>query len=206
MNDPVRSALGVTGALAAGVLMLHAATGGFRAWTTDAARALAVAADPPPVPMIALAGADGQPTMLADRARVTIVDFIYTDCPSVCLQLAAGFGRMQRTMRERGLEDRVRLLSVSFDPVRDTPARLHEFGMSHAAAAGIWVLAVPADSAALPGLLRTFGVRVIPDRSGGWTHNAALHVVGRDGRLHAILPPDATDEALDVAQRLAAVP
>lgn len=203
MNEALRTTLGVTGALAAGVLMLHTATSGFRAWTTDAARALAVASDPPLVPATPLVGADRQAAQLADPARVTIVDFIYTECPSVCVQLAAGFGRMQRAMRERGLDDRVRLLSVSFDPARDTPARLHEFAAGNQAMPGIWSLAVPMDSAELPTLLRAFGVRVIRDGNGGWTHNAALHVVGRDGRLHAILPPEATDEALAVAEGLA---
>jgi protein SCO1 len=35
-------------------------------------------------------------------------------------------------------------------------------------------------------LLKAFGVTVIPDGAGGFVHNAALHVVDRQGRLIAI--------------------
>jgi protein SCO1/2 len=44
-------------------------------------------------------------------------------------------------------------------------------------------------------LLSAYGVTVIPDRAGGFVHNAALHIIAPDGRLTAILDMDDLDGA-----------
>ena len=56
--------------------------------------------------------------------RVTIVDFIFTDCPSICPIMNAVMseiaGRLAGTP--------VRFVSISVNPERDTPERLKEYG------------------------------------------------------------------------------
>ena len=61
--------------------------------------------------------------------KVTVVSFMYTACAEVggCPLAAAVLQRVDRMLSERpDLRDKVRLLSVSFDPQRDTPDRLAE--------------------------------------------------------------------------------
>jgi protein SCO1/2 len=56
----------------------------------------------------------------------------------------------------------------------------------HNADGDLWITARPENEQALSALLKTFGVTVIPDGADGFVHNAALHVVDRQGRLVAI--------------------
>lgn len=58
--------------------------------------------------------------------RIVVVDFVYTTCTTVCPVLSSVFARVQERLGER-LEGGVRLVSVSLDPVRDTPARIKAY-------------------------------------------------------------------------------
>ena len=61
--------------------------------------------------------------------RISVVSFMYTSCADVggCPLAAAVLQRVDRLLSKRpNLANKVRLLSVSFDPERDTPARLAE--------------------------------------------------------------------------------
>ena len=196
-----RGAIGLTISAALVVVMMGTATRGFSALTTDTARALDVAATPVSVPRIVLLDMHRAAHTLRDEQRSTIVDFIYTRCVTVCSALGGVYQTLQSEVRARGLQSQVRLLSVSFDPVWDTPARLGPYADMMRADPAIWRIATVADSRALPAVLQAFGVRVIEDGVNGYVHNAALHVVDPDGRLVAILPFDAIGEALDVAER-----
>lgn len=71
----------------------------------------------------------GGPTLQGEStgkhdSPVTLVTFVYTRCLAICRTSASGQAWLQQQLRERGLQDRVRLLTLSFDPARDTPAAL----------------------------------------------------------------------------------
>jgi protein SCO1/2 len=80
----------------------------------------------------------GRYTRAALLGKVTIVDFIFTNCATACPLLTAEMARLQAHVRGAHLEDRVRLLSISVDPERDTPARLAELGARHGADPQLW--------------------------------------------------------------------
>ena len=61
----------------------------------------------------------------------------------------------------------------------------------------LWSLARVQDAAELKHLLTVFGIVVIPDEFGGFTHNAAIHLVDRDGRLARIFDQDDIDAVLE---------
>lgn len=199
-----RGMVGAVGSLTAVVTLLGGATRGFRVWTTDTARAVDVAAHPMAVPRVALVDAQRAPQSIADASRATIVDFVYTRCVTLCGTLGATYQQLQADIVRRGVADRVRLLTISFDPAWDTPERLQYYAIAMHPDPAVWTIATLSDTNQLEGLLRTFGIRVIPDSAGGFVHNAALHVVNPAGQLVAILPIDARDDAIDAA--LAAVP
>ena len=76
-------------AIAAG---LFQATDGGRAFTAEGARRLAVAESPRPVPRVRLLDHEGRDLDNADLpGRASLVQFIYTRCPTVCGALQARF-------------------------------------------------------------------------------------------------------------------
>jgi len=62
--------------------------------------------------------------------RIVVMDFIYTTCTTVCPVISAVFGQLQKKLADQ-LGDEVVLLSVSVDPVRDTPQRLKAYAAKH---------------------------------------------------------------------------
>jgi protein SCO1/2 len=70
--------------------------------------------------------------------RIAIVGFIYTSCTTVCPVISAMFAQTEAKLGLRAGRD-VKLVTVTVDPVRDTPARLKEHGRQHGAGPG-WTL------------------------------------------------------------------
>ncbi len=174
--------------LAAGLGVLAAATHGFRAYTTETTRRIDVREHPRLVPPLPLQTADGGHTSFAElRGRWLLVDFIYTRCLSYCSVQGSEFARLQGQLADPIATGKVALLSVSFDPVRDDPAALAGYQRQHGDRGAGWIAARPVDQADLTALMHVFGVVAVPDRLGGFVHNAAIAVVDPEGRLVAIL-------------------
>ncbi|PKP78236.1 MAG: SCO family protein [Alphaproteobacteria bacterium HGW-Alphaproteobacteria-3] len=180
----------------AGLAVLWQATDGGQALTAERARRLTALRDMPAVPEVVLETMTGTPLPLGGPTkRATLVEFIYTTCPTICQAAGAEMARLADDVRAAGLDESVRLVSISFDPGRDDPDALNAYGEGHGADGALWTVARP-DPDDLPALLATFGVVVIPDRWGGFTHNTALHVVDAGGRLRAIVDYDDPAAAL----------
>lgn len=196
---PARAVLLATFGLALPML----ATRGFTAFTTDRARAQDVARAPRPVPAVRLLDADSlvQSLVPAGPPRVRIVGFVATRCVTLCAQQNGVFQVLQRTLLARGLARDIELVTVSFDPTWDTPRALRYFAIAQRPDPRVWRVLTPTDSAQLTPLLETFGIRVIREGT-ELVHNAALHIVSADGRLVAIVPVDAPEAAMAIAESL----
>jgi protein SCO1/2 len=176
--------------VAAGIAAFWAQTDGFRVVTSEGARRLDLARAPRSMPTVVLTDQDGTAFSLADyRGRVVLVDFIYTGCPMICGLLGDEFRQIQDLLRPDGEPRRISLLSISFDVAHDGPPQLNSYGERFGAKPPLWRIAVPA-STELKVLLDSFGVVVIPDGWGGFTHNVGIGVVDRHGRLVRILDPE----------------
>jgi protein SCO1 len=189
----------------AGAALLLFATDGLRVFTAEGARRSAIARQPRPIPVAMLEDEAGREFSSAElRGRAALIGFVYTQCGSLCPRLTARFAELQERIRSRRLGDAVRLLSVSFDPERDTPPRLEAYARHFGAEPELWGFARLRDPAALHGWLSAFGIVVIPDARGGFEHNAAIHVVDGGGRLVGIFDLNELDAALDAvaARRL----
>jgi protein SCO1/2 len=141
---------------------------------------------------------------------VTIVDFMYTRCVTVCAALGTAFQQMQSAIasheRASSRSSRVRLLSITFDPEHDDPGVLAAYATRLQADPRIWRFARVVDSAKAgvgPRLLDHYQVTVIPDGLGGFEHNAALLVVDPTGRLVRVFDYSDLDTALAFARALA---
>lgn len=186
----------------------------FQAWTAEGARRLEVALAPVPAPPVTVEGTQVAPQplarLLADGRSVTVVDFFYTQCQTVCLSLGSVFQQMQSELQGAGANDaaaaRVQLLSISFDPARDSARELRRYAARMQADPRRWRFVRPASAADSARLLQAFQVVVVPDGRGDFEHNAALLVVDQRGRLVRVFDIAQRQLALDYARHLAAGP
>lgn len=179
-----------------GTAALYTGTSGFRVISTEAGRRLDIAEKPRALPQAQVVAASGQPQpatlaqALRDDPRVAIVTFIYTQCNAMCSILGSEVQQMQDALRQRGLQDKVRLISISFDP-RDTPQLLASYAGKQKALPESWQFLAMPDAKQRQQVLDTFGIVVLPAPLGEFEHNAAFHLVDQQGRLARVI--DFTD-------------
>jgi protein SCO1/2 len=182
----------------------------FHVWTAEGARRLEVALAPVPAPTFAVEGPHVAERdlrgLLANGRDVTIVEFFYSNCQTVCLVQGTLFQQMQATLQEAGTEDaaRVKLLAISFDPRRDTPPALAAYAKRMAADPARWRFVRLPDVQDTRKLLSAFQVVVVPNDFGDYEHNGALLVVDPQGRLVRVFDLAEQQLALDYARHIAA--
>jgi len=187
----LRSLLASLALLLAGGVTLSAATDRFQAFTTESARRLAVRQHPAEIPDVVLQLQSGANIRFADfRGKWLLVDFIYTRCPTYCRALGGEFAQLQDRLAGPLAHGKLQLLSISFDPNHDTPRQLAAYLQRSRDRGAGWFASRPVEADALERLERAFGITVIPDGAGGYTHNAAIHLVDPRGRLVAIFDAD----------------
>jgi len=198
----LRTGLASAALLLAGGVALAAATNGLQAFTTETARRVAVRSRPVELPAVALESQSGARLTLGDfRGSWLLVDFIYTRCPTFCTALGGDFARLERQLVDPIARGKVQLLSISFDPTQDTPPRLAAYlGRFWGRHRG-WQAARPVSADGLRQITAAFGVTVIPDQLGGYTHNAAIHHVDPEGRLVDIFDLGDVDRIRDTVLR-----
>jgi hypothetical protein len=97
----------------------------------------------------------------------------------------------------------VRLVSITFDPAHEERASSRAIER-HGRDATAGILPDRSPRPDLQRLLRAFGVVVIEDGLGGYTHNAAVLVVDRDGRLAKIVDLDDPEDVVRSTRELLA--
>jgi cytochrome oxidase Cu insertion factor (SCO1/SenC/PrrC family) len=91
------------------------------------------------------------------KGKTVAINFIFTTCTTICPPLAATFARVQREMGDKVGRD-VHFISISVDPVTDTPERLKAWGAKFRAGAG-WTF-VTGDKQEMDKLLNALGASV----------------------------------------------
>lgn len=145
--------------------------------------------------------------------KVTIVDFVFSNCPSICPAMTA---RMSKLQGRLGDVEGVRFLSVSIDPERDTPERLRAWAAEFDADLQTWSF-LTGDRAVARGIARAIGFGVedtgkeIPTSEGGTMsnieHPTQLVLVGPDRQVLGLYPfviPERVDALAERARALAA--
>lgn len=94
-------------------------------------------------------------------------------------------GQLERTFKTIGYAEQVQLISLSLDPMYDSPPRLAEY-LQRFGAGPAWKAGHILDERHTREVLRAFGIVAIPDGMGGIEHNAALHVINASGQLVGI--------------------
>jgi cytochrome c peroxidase len=140
--------------------------------------------------------ASGRSTTLAEEIgdRIAVVSFIYGSCAEVagCPLSTAALHRLDRLLADDpDLARGVVLVTISFDPERDTPPRLAAMRATHAPRAD-WRFLTARDEAQLAPLLDDFGQTVSKLRweDGTWTgvyrHVLKVFLVDRERRVRNV--------------------
>ncbi len=151
----------------------------------------------PPWPDVPLVDQDGRPLLFyADlvRGRRVAMNFVFTTCTTICLPMGANFERLQALLGTR-VGSEVRLISVSIDPLTDTPQRLKAWGAKFHAGPG-WSL-LTGRKEDVDRLLKTLGV-FTADRA----DHAPIALLGDDAtgrwtRAYGLDPPAKMIKLLD---------
>jgi len=143
-----------------------------------------------------LQSAAGPMDTRALRGKVLLVYFGYTHCPDVC---PAAMGVGAQTLNALTPEERAktRMLMISVDPERDTPAVLKTY-VAYFHPEMVGVTGTPAEIAAVAKAYGAAYVRQSPNENGAYAvdHSAQTFVVAPDGRLAEILQPSAPKEKM----------
>jgi cytochrome oxidase Cu insertion factor (SCO1/SenC/PrrC family) len=108
------------------------------------------------------------------KDKTVAINFIFTNCTTICPPLAATFARLQKEMGEQVGKD-VHLISISVDPVTDTPERLKAWGAKFKAGPG-WTF-VTGEKEEMDKLLNALGAAVSKRED----HTPAL-IIGNDSK------------------------
>ena len=118
------------------------------------------------------------------RGSVVALNFIYTSCalPNFCLRLANNFNVLQKRFDKRLGKDLV-LVTVTFDPVHDTPEVLAKYSDQWQANPASWHFLTGSEKD-VQRVCRMFGVQAFPNE-GLMDHSLHTVLIGRDGKLVA---------------------
>jgi protein SCO1/2 len=116
--------------------------------------------------------------------KVVVAAFVYTSCPlpNYCFRLSNNLGRLQKRFADRLGRDII-LLSVTMDPVHDTPEVLAQYGATWKADPRFWHLLTGKQSE-IQALCQQFGVDFWPGE-GTLTHSLHTIVIDREQKLAA---------------------
>ena len=180
-----------------GVLVLAVAAGcggGGGGGTDDAAAYKGILLpDQPKAPNFRLHDQNGKPVSLAaERGKWVMMTFLYTWCPDVCPVIAGNLNTALRspTAKQAGL----RVLSVSVDPKRDTPAAVRKYVRDHGLLPTFrWALG---NEQQLSEVWRAYKIVVMPDVKDTVSHSTVQLLIDPTG--HERLVYDAHVQAADV--------
>lgn len=142
-----------------------------------------------------LNGAKGQITAETLKGHWTLIFIGFTHCPDVCPTTLTELAQTQKLLSNAGLKSPPKVLFLSVDPERDTPALLAEY----AAFFSKDTLTVSAGEPALAGFTKDLGLvymKVPQGDSYTMDHSATLVLLNPDAQFAGIVRPPLKPAAL----------
>jgi protein SCO1/2 len=132
------------------------------------------------VPDFTLTDQSNQPFVSANtlRGKVWIADFIFTNCAGPCPRMSAQMRQVDTALRH-DIKD-LRLVSLTVDPARDTPAVLAKYAERYQAEPGVWYF-LTGPQPDLHKLARN--VFLLGDVNGDLQHSTRFVLVDRQSRV-----------------------
>lgn len=148
------------------------------------------------VPNFTLTNQDGKRISTSDyRGKALAITFIYTRCPlpDYCILMSKNFSDLALQLQNNPeLKDKIRLLSISFDPQTDTPETLRKYGLGYLGKDAkpdftVWQLATGTDKE-IKDIAGFFGLRYESDEKDKTqiNHSLITAVIAPDGKVQKI--------------------
>jgi protein SCO1/2 len=117
--------------------------------------------------------------------KVVAINFIYTRCalPQFCLRITNHFGVLQKRFAKELSRGELALMTVTFDPERDTPEAMAAYASQWKADPKVWHF-LTGPVADVRRVNSMFGVDFFPDE-GLFNHSLRTAVIDRRGRITA---------------------
>ena len=142
----------------------------------------------------------GDPITLHDlyAGKTIVLSFIYTACPDVngCPLATFVLSQVQRYLApHEALKSNVRLLTLSFDPVRDSPRAMAEYGKSFRRDEVDWRFLTTESEESLAPILEDYDQAVIRDRGpdgesiGTMSHILRVYLIDSQRNIRNIYSP-----------------
>ena len=153
----------------------------------------------------------GRPHRLAEYLgdRYVVMSFVYTTCadPTACPMARLVFGRLHGRLQDHPeLAGKVRLVTLSFDPERDTPAAMKRYategGLHTDGDPDTWAFLTTRSQADLRPILDAYGQLVVPEIgpdgrfTGTFAHMLKVFLIDRERRVRNVYSSDFLHPAL----------
>jgi protein SCO1/2 len=139
-------------------------------------------------PDFTLTTQDGEKLRLKDlRGKVVLVSFIFTTCSGSCPATTHRMGQVAQQLRDKGLlkGDRVRLVSISLDPTRDTPEALRKYMKAYDADPAYWCF-LTGDREEVEKVHAAWGMWAKPAANGQLDHPSRVYLLDARGRIREV--------------------
>ncbi len=117
--------------------------------------------------------------------RPTVMSFIFTRCPmpKMCPLITVRMAQLQQGLKEAGLDERVNLVLMTYDPVFDTPEPLERYGTDRGLVFNDRVMMLRPGVERFRELLHEFQVGVNYQSDGSISHFIELLLIDHEGRF-----------------------
>ncbi|MUK90121.1 redoxin domain-containing protein [Ornithinibacillus sp. L9] len=193
----------ITIVLAFGVGLFFFGTDGFQAFTAETARTKKLLEEKPQFPNVTLEDSKERVYSFSEfDGKYVFITFIYTACTDVCPQLEMNMNEVYEQIPKEFIGEDIIFLSISFDPEQDDPKTLEKYRGFFGSDGETWRMARIPNQEELDSLLNEFGVIVIPEDDGNFTHNSAFYLVNPDGYLEEVMDYTKIDEAAETVRAI----
>jgi protein SCO1/2 len=135
-----------------------------------------------PAPPFRLTDQDGQPRALEDfRGKTVLLDFIFTRCPGPCPILTGLHAKVQRELPPE-VQARTRFISITLDPLRDTPTVLREYAVKRGIDLANWSF-LTGPPAEVDAVLKSYGIGSMRTADGNIEHVVATFLIDGNGQI-----------------------
>jgi len=197
------SRIAATIVLVFGIILFYVGTDGFKAYTAETARVNDLLQEKPMFPEVTLEDSNGHTYPFSEfKDKYVFITFLYTSCATVCPKLELNMSQVYDLIPKEYFGKDIVFLSISFDPERDTPETLNRYKDAFHSDGVTWRMARIPNQKELNSLLDEFGVIVIPDGQGNFTHNSAFYLVNPNGQLIDVMDYTKVNEAADKVTRI----
>ncbi|OPH48847.1 hypothetical protein BC351_38015 [Paenibacillus ferrarius] len=140
-------------------------------------------------PEFTLQNLKGEPVQLSDSSgKVRIVEFFFGNCVDICPATTSNMVLMQNNLKEKKIfGDKVEFLSITFDPLRDTPEALEKYAKALGIDQGAgWQLLRGSEQQVLQ-TTNDYGIMAVKQKDGQFAHSIkSLFLIDQNGYIRSI--------------------